>query len=139
MKNMAQQLHVLVLDDEPLVGKRLLVVLSKMGFEVEVFDDPHVALERLDQKEFQIVVTDVVMGDVDGIHVLERVRSRWPASKVIIMTAYAMMAMARKAMEKGAFDFVAKPFVPAEMRAVVLKAADALGVTLAAPRDSVPG
>ena len=63
--------------------------------------------------------------------VLDRVQHKSPRSKVIIITAYAMMAMARKAMEKGAFDFVPKPFVPNEMRAVVAKAAQSLGVELA--------
>lgn len=123
---MADQLAVLVLDDEPMVGKRLKVVLGKMGYQVEVFDDPLAALERIDEKEFDIVITDVVMGEVDGLQVLERVRKRSPRCKVIIITAYAMMAMARRAMEKGAFDFVPKPFVPEEMRAVVVKAAEAL-------------
>ena len=119
--------EVLVLDDEPLVGKRLSLVLGKVGCRVEAFDDPHRALARLDEKRFDIVITDVVMGEVDGIQVLERVRARWPAAKVIIITAYAMMSMARKAMERGAFDFVAKPFEPSELRAVVARAARALG------------
>jgi len=127
---MSGSLDVLVLDDEPLVGKRLKVVLTKMGCEVEAFDDPMAALVRIDEKEFDIVITDVVMGEVDGLQVLDRVQHKSPRSKVIIITAYAMMAMARKAMEKGAFDFVAKPFVPSEMRSVVARAAHALGVEL---------
>ena len=129
---MSRRLEVLVLDDEPLVGKRLKVVLTKMGCEVEAFDDPRAALDRIDEKEFDIVITDVVMGDVDGLQVLDRVRHKSSKSKVIIITAYAMMAMARKAMEKGAFDFVAKPFVPSEMRTVVAKAARTMGVELEA-------
>lgn len=127
---MAGSVTVLVLDDEPLVGKRLNVVLSKIGCEVEAFDDPRAALQRIDEKEFDIVITDVVMGDVDGLQVLERVQHKSPRSKVIIITAYAMMGMARRAMAKGAFDFVAKPFVPNEMRVVVAKAARSLGVDL---------
>lgn len=128
---MPDSMDVLVLDDEPLVGKRLKVVLTKMGCRVEAFDDPMAALERIDEMEFDIVITDVVMGDVDGLQVLDRVQHKSPRTKVIIITAYAMMAMARKAMEKGAFDFVPKPFVPDEMRAVVAKAAESLGVQLA--------
>jgi DNA-binding NtrC family response regulator len=127
---MVRSPEVMVLDDEPMVGKRLSLTLGKMGCVVEVFDDPHAALARIDVKEFHIVVTDVVMEDVDGLQVLERVQSRWPASKVIIMTAYAMMALARRAMDKGAFDFVAKPFEPAEMRSVVARAARELGFEL---------
>ena len=124
---MADNVQVLVLDDEPLVGKRLKSVLVKMRCDVEAFDDPMAALARIDEKEFDIVITDVVMGEVDGIQVLERVRGRNPRAKVIIMSAFAMMAMARKAMERGAYDFIAKPFVPEEMRVIVAKAARDLG------------
>lgn len=127
---MPAKVEVLVLDDEALVGKRLKVTLGRLGCLVEVFDDPHAALKRIDENEFHIVITDVVMGDVDGLQVLDRVQRRWPGSKVIIMTAYAMMALARKAMDKGAYDFVAKPFEPAEMRAVVVRAAKELGFSL---------
>lgn len=127
---MANNVNVLVLDDEPLVGKRLKSVLAKMGCEVEAFDDPRAALARIDEKEFDIVITDVVMGEVDGIQVLERVRVRSPRAKVIIMSAYAMMAMARKAMERGAYDFIAKPFVPEEMRTIVGNAVRDLGLEL---------
>ena len=117
---------VLVLDDEPIVIKTLQMALKKLGCAVEVFQDPERALERLGEKEFDIVVTDVVMGDVDGIQVLEHVMERTPRTKVIIITAFAMMEMARKAMEFGAFDFIAKPFTPDEIRAIVTKAAEAL-------------
>jgi DNA-binding NtrC family response regulator len=132
---MQRNLQVLVLDDEPLVGKRLGIVLRRLGCEVEAFDDPQAALLRIDDKRFDLVISDVVMGDVDGLQVLERVKSRWPESKVIMITAYAMMAMARKAMEKGAYDFVAKPFVPEEIRAVVARAAQEVGIPLAEPHE----
>jgi DNA-binding NtrC family response regulator len=122
--------QVLVLDDEPLVGKRLGRVLGRMGCEVEAFDEPQDALRRVAEKEFDLVVTDVVMGEVDGIQVLEEVRSRCTRTKVIMITAYAMMSMARRAMERGAYDFVAKPFVPAEIRSVVARAARELGFEL---------
>ena len=118
-------MEVLVLDDEPIVIKSLRMALGKIGCAVEVFDNPEDALRRLDEKTFDIVVTDVVMGDVDGIQVLEHVKARSPRTKVIIMTAFAMMELARKAMERGAFDFIAKPFNAEEIRAIVVKAADA--------------
>jgi DNA-binding NtrC family response regulator len=118
-------MEVLVLDDEPIVIKSLRMALRKIGCVVEVFDNPEVAMRRLDEKTFDIVVTDVVMGDVDGIQVLEHVKERSPRTKVIIMTAFAMMELARKAMERGAFDFIAKPFDAEEIRAIVVKAAEA--------------
>ena len=124
---MAEGLEVLLLDDEPIVGKRLKPALGKIGCNVEVFEDPKKALERIDQKEFDIVVTDIRMDDVDGLQVLEHVRQSSERTKVIMITGYAMMAVAREAMEKGAFDFIAKPFKPNDLRKIIAKAAKALG------------
>ncbi|MBT3259360.1 MAG: response regulator [Deltaproteobacteria bacterium] len=124
---MAEGLEVLLLDDEPIVGKRLKPALAKIGCNVEVFEDPKKALERIDQKEFDIVVTDIRMDEVDGLQVLEHVRQSSERTKVIMITGYAMMAVAREAMEKGAFDFISKPFKPDDLRKVIAKAAKALG------------
>ena len=127
---MPEQLEVLLLDDEPIVGKRLKPALAKIGCNVEVFENPREALERINQKEFDIVVTDIRMDDIDGIQVLEQVTKKSPRTKVIMITGYAMMSLAREAMGKGAFDFIAKPFQPNDLRKVIAKAAKALGSTI---------
>jgi DNA-binding NtrC family response regulator len=124
---MTEQLEILLLDDEPIVGKRLKPALEKIGCKVEVFENPHNALERIDQKVFDIVVTDIRMDDIDGIQVLEHVMEKSQRTKVILITGYAMMSLAREAMEKGAYDFIAKPFQPDDLRMVIAKAAEALG------------
>ena len=128
---MSESLSVLLLDDEPIVGKRLKPVLTKLGCEVEVFDDPKLALERLGQREFSIVVTDIRMDDIDGLQILEFIREKWPKTKVIMITGYAMMSLAREAMEKGAFDFLAKPFTPDELRKVIIMAGRYFGFEVA--------
>lgn len=119
------QVRVLVIDDEAIVCKSLSKALGKLGFQVTVFEDPELALKQVDSQKFDIVVTDVIMGDVDGIQVLEHVKNRSPQTEVIIMTAYAMMDLARRAMDLGAFDFIAKPFDAEEIRAIVVRAAEA--------------
>lgn len=123
---MERELEVLVIDDEPIVGKRLAPALAKVGCRVEIFTDPRQALERIAAKEFDIVISDVRMDDVDGLQILRAVGAKSPRAKVIMITGYAMMSLARQAMEQGAFDFIAKPFTPEELRAVVQKAAQAL-------------
>lgn len=123
---MAESLEVLVLDDEPIVGKRLKPALEKDGYVVEVFEDGRSALSRLGEKEFDIVVTDVRMDEVDGIQVLEAVQRMSSRTKVIIITGYATVELAREALAKGAFDFIAKPFKPQDLRAVIEKAAKEL-------------
>jgi len=114
--------RVLIVDDEPLVGKRLTPALEKIGCEVEFFADPAAALDRIEASDFDIVITDVCMGEIDGIHVLKTVRRCSPRTKVIIITGYAMMSLAREAMRRGAFDFIAKPFTPDDLREVVRRA-----------------
>jgi DNA-binding NtrC family response regulator len=119
-------LQILVLDDEPIVGKRLKTALEKNGHVVEVFEDSRVALSRLGEKEFDIIVTDVRMEEVDGIQVLEHVLERSSRTKVIVITGYATVEVAREALAKGAFDFIAKPFKPDDLRQAISKAAEAL-------------
>ena len=117
--------ELLILDDEPLVGRRLKPLLEKDGYSVEIFQEPKMALARLNEKEFDIVVTDIRMGEVDGLQVLEDVRSRSPETKVIIITGYATVEVAREAVAKGAFDFITKPFKVGTIRDVITKAAKA--------------
>lgn len=124
---MAGKLEILLLDDEPIVGKRLKPALAKIGCNVEVFEDPRQALDRIHQKTFDIVVTDIRMDGIDGLEILEHVLRKSPRTKVIMITGYAMMAVAREAMEKGAYDFISKPFTPDDLRKVIAMAAQALG------------
>ena len=117
---MEQALRIMVLDDEPIVGKRLKPALEKHGHEVEVFENPTEALARLESKEFDIVVTDVRMDEVDGIKVLEHVMARSDRTKVIIITGYATVETARDAMKGGAVDFIAKPFKISQLRDLII-------------------
>jgi DNA-binding NtrC family response regulator len=123
-------LRILILDDEPIVGKRLGPALEKMGCRTETFTDSREALRRLRDDSFDIVVSDIRMDDVDGIGVLEEVQARSPETKVILITGYATMEVAREAFAKGAFEFLAKPFKPAQLREMVARAARELGVRL---------
>jgi len=122
-----EHLRVMILDDEPIVGKRLAPALEKQGFQVDIFLDPREALARLKEVDFDIIVTDVRMEEIDGIQVLEEVMNTCPNTRVILITGYATVEVAREALVKGAFDFIAKPFKPKDLRAVINKAALSLG------------
>ncbi|MDI6789210.1 MAG: response regulator [Thermodesulfobacteriota bacterium] len=126
---MKERLDVLLLDDEPIVGNRLKPALAKIGCNVEVFEDPYKALERIREKVFDIIVTDIMMAGVNGIEILERAREKSDHTKVIMITGFATAALAREAMDKGAFDMIAKPFRPNDLRTVIAKAAKDLGFT----------
>jgi DNA-binding NtrC family response regulator len=122
-----RELSVMIVDDEPIVGKRLKPALEKAGFVVEFFEHPGAAVERLEQKPFDIIVTDLRMEGLDGIQILEHVMEHCEHTRVILITGYATVEVAREALVKGAFDFISKPFKARDLQAVINKAALSLG------------
>ncbi len=125
--------RLLVIDDEVIVGKRLLQVFGKMGFEVEVFTSGGPALDAAAARPFDIVVTDLKMAGLDGMAILDRVRAMNPATRVIIITGYAQPETADEAFRLGVFDFIAKPFRLDELKQVILRALGEPGTEQPAP------
>lgn len=105
-----ERLRILVLDDEPIVCKRLKPVFQKAGYEVETFNSSAEALDRLQEIDFDIVITDLKMEGADGMQVLNGALEARPQTRVIIITGFATLETAKESFRKGAFDFVAKPF-----------------------------
>ena len=124
---MKEKLDLLLVDDETIVLQRLKPALTKIGCNVETFEDAKEALKRIDAKVFDIVVTDIMMPEVNGIELLEYIQKKSDRTKVIMITGYATEALAREAMGKGAFDIIAKPFRPDDLRNMIARAAAALG------------
>ncbi|MFA6283663.1 MAG: response regulator [Desulfurivibrionaceae bacterium] len=114
--------RLLVVDDEPIVGKRLKQVFDKIGFAIETYTDSAAALAAMAEKPFDIVVTDLKMEGIDGIEVLKRVRAMNPNTRVIIITGYASPDTAELAEQEGVFAFLAKPFRLDELKQVIYRA-----------------
>ena len=121
-------MDILILDDETIVGERLKASLEKDGHCLQIFTSSVSAPERLKEKIFDIVVTDIRMDDISGIEILEHVRKKSLRTKVIMITGYATLEVARESLTKGAFDFIAKPFKIKEIRKAIEKAAEALRI-----------
>ena len=121
---MSHPCEILIVDDEPVVCERLEAFIKKEGHRVETFVDPDDALERLEAKDFDIVISDIRMGEFNGIQIMEKALEKSPDIKVIMITGYATMELARESMAKGAFDFIAKPFKAKEIRSTIKKAVD---------------
>ena len=122
VESVVRTIRLLVVDDEVIVGKRLKQIFDKMGYEVEVRTDGASAMELMEQKKFDIVITDLKMDGMDGMEVLSRVRELNPATKVIIITGYAQLETSQQAFREGVFDFIAKPFRLDELKKVILRA-----------------
>lgn len=121
-KTLTSPRRLLVIDDETIVGKRLLQIFGKMGFAVEVFENPQPAMAAFAERPFDIVVTDLKMEEMDGMEVLARVRELKPLTRVIIITGYAQPETAEEAFELGVFDFIPKPFRLEQLKDSILRA-----------------
>lgn len=120
---MRNPVEVLVLDDEAIVCERLKSQLEKSDLNVETFTESQLAIERLREKTFDVVVTDLKMEGPTGLDVLHFVRDQSQGTQVIIITGYASMEAAREADYTGVYDFIQKPFRLDKMAAMVKKAA----------------
>ena len=89
---MKNDISVMVLDDEPIVGERLQPVLEKAGFQVEVFTDSQKALNRLEEKNFQVLVTDLKMSGPSGLDVLKFLKDQQKDTEAIVITGYATIS-----------------------------------------------
>jgi DNA-binding NtrC family response regulator len=127
---MSHPCNILIVDDEPIVGNRLKNLLEKDGYRIETFTDPILALQRLETGDFDIVISDIRMREVSGIQVMEKAFEKSRRTRVILITGYATLELARESLTKGAFDFIAKPFKAKEIRNTISKAAEAFQ-----PRD----
>jgi DNA-binding NtrC family response regulator len=120
---MGQTVEVMVLDDEPVVGERLRDYFEKKGMSVETFTESPKALERLKEKTFDVIVTDIKMKGPSGIDVLVAVKNQAPGSQVILITGYGSFETMRQAEAVGAFDYINKPFKAEDVYKKVVKAA----------------
>ncbi len=113
---------ILIVDDEPIARENLEFILRKEGYETVAVDSGAAAFQELDKTEFDLVLTDLRMRQIDGMQVLERTRELYPDTEVIVITGYATVASAVEAMQKGAYHYLAKPYQNEEVRILVRKA-----------------
>jgi DNA-binding NtrC family response regulator len=118
------KLRILVLDDEPIVCKRLKPALEKQGYEVDAFTQSSEAMEQIKRVDYDIIITDLKMKGVDGMQLLTEAKNRSPKTEVIVITGFATMETAKESFHKGVFDFIAKPFKLSEIQEVVSRAED---------------
>ncbi len=114
--------RVLIVDDEIEICRNCRRILSKMDLAVDTTQDGYAALRMMDEAPYDVVVTDLKMSALGGLEVLSRIRERYPATRVIVITGYASVSSAVEVMKIGAFDYLPKPFTPVELRAVVRQA-----------------
>lgn len=115
--------RVLLVEDEDILRTSLALFLQKGGYDVEEAVDEKSALERLDGAGgVNLVITDLFLSDGDGFGIMKHIQDRCPDVKCIVITGHASLDSAIKALRKGAFDYLLKPFEYDELRDAVERA-----------------
>jgi DNA-binding NtrC family response regulator len=114
--------RILIVEDELIARENLDHILRKEGYETVAVANGSLALQELHKNEFDLVLTDLRMQQVDGLQVLERAKELYPDIEVIMITGYATVATAVEAMQKGAYHYLPKPYKIEEVRILVTKA-----------------
>ena len=123
------QIKILVIDDEKMNVDLLETFLPTVGYDVTGITDSREALELITHTHFDIVLTDLVMPEVDGMEVVRQVVKQNRDTKILIFTAYASLDTAVEALKQGVYDYIHKPFTLDIIRAALNRAADNLILT----------
>ncbi len=102
-------IRILVVDDEPVIRTVVFRALTQQGYEVETAENGRVALVRLANGRYDIVVTDLLMPELGGLELLERMRHDYPLVRVIVMTGAVSLDNMLSCLKEGAFTFITKP------------------------------
>jgi two-component system response regulator AtoC len=113
---------VLIVDDEENIRRVLSMALQKEGYHTLTASGGHQALKLLDEARCDVMLSDVVMPDMNGLELLRRVREKHPELLVVMMTAYGTIPAAVEAMRLGAVDFLTKPLEMEVLRKVIRNA-----------------
>src|SRR4030043_1227021 len=121
---MPDQTNILVIDDEQIMRDGCSRILSKDGWSVICAENGNQGLEEIKgyTENIDVILLDLMMPGMSGMEVLDRIRAMDPNLLVIVVTGYATGESAVEAMKKGAYDFIAKPFTPDQLRIVVKRA-----------------
>ncbi len=114
--------RVLIVDDDPVILEVVGDILKKNGYEVVAAPSGAAGMRELERKYFDLVLTDLVMPDVDGMEVLEHVVSTSPKAICIILTGHGTIKSSVEAIKKGAFDYITKPITADALLVVIEKA-----------------
>ena len=114
--------RVLVVDDEPPVRTMIAAALERHGYAVELTSGAREALAALEMNNFNLVLTDIVMPDFDGIALLERIHAQQPNLPVVMVTAVHDISVAIDSMRRGAYDYLLKPFEREQLLGTVERA-----------------
>ncbi|HZT80919.1 MAG TPA: response regulator, partial [Gemmataceae bacterium] len=119
-----EQIRVLIIDDEKAHAEAVAEVLERVNYECVLATSGAAGARLIEQEDFDVVLTDLRMADVDGLAILRRAKQELPDAEVVVITGHGAVQTARAALKEGAADYLEKPVDMAELRAIVDRAAE---------------
>ncbi len=113
---------ILVVDDDRVLRSTLEKILQQQSSHLKAADDGESALKILKKRSFDLVITDLRMGEVGGMEILKYIKSHQPATEVIVLTGFGSLETAVEAIKTGAFDYLTKPVEPEKLLAAARNA-----------------
>ncbi len=119
---MTKQINILLVDDEEPIREALLLLLKNVDYRISGCGSGQEAVRLLENEQFDIVITDLFLPDLNGIDILKKAKALSPVIEVILITGHASAETAVQAMKEGAFDYITKPLNIEELRVIIVKA-----------------
>lgn len=126
---------VLVVDDEQVVLQSCERILTPQGYEVDTSLSAPDALSMLKQKDYDLVITDMMMPDMDGLEFMRRVKAESPDMNIVLITGYPSQESLKEALQLKIVDYLPKPFSPALLLEAVQKASEIKRKAVTTPVD----
>jgi DNA-binding NtrC family response regulator len=121
----ANKKRILVVDDEINVCKSIRQALLSEAYEIDTSLSGEDALKKEDVKRYDVIVADLMMPGLSGLDLLQALKGKNSAAKVIMITGYPTLKNTVQSVQLGAFDFLPKPFLPSDLRNLVARALEA--------------
>lgn len=110
--------RLLIVEDEDTLRESLKRVFIREGYDVEAAPDAESALGFLQDRSYDLIITDIILPGIDGIELLKRCREQNPEQLIIVMTAFASLETAVEALRAGAYDYIIKPIIHEEIKRI---------------------
>ncbi len=120
---------VMVVDDQSSIRESVVITFRREGYFVDSAESGEQAMELLSTRPFDLVLTDLRLGGMDGIELLEYIKKMFTDTEVVMMTGYGTIEGAVEAIKSGAYDYITKPFQPEELTLVARRALERKGLT----------
>jgi two-component system, OmpR family, phosphate regulon sensor histidine kinase PhoR len=117
----APKRKILIVDDEITVCKSIRQALLHPDYEIDMALSGEEALQKEEEKRYEVIIADLMMPGLSGLDLLKALKAKNATAKVVMVTGYPTMKTTVQAMQIGAFDYLPKPFLPAELRALVTR------------------